>query len=139
MRGIEFHRRRPKGSPLRWILLQGAAIGGDASVLDERAKRLAAEALLALGGVLDAAALEVEVSGGSHLGVDGRIVLGLQLPPNVFDKAVMQLGSLEHVGGGSSLDGRFVGRLLEQYGGSGSSDGRHGSGFVGCAFGAGLL
>jgi hypothetical protein len=54
-----------------------------------------------------------------------------------LDKAVMQLGSLEHVGGGSFLDGRCVGRLLEQYGGSGGNGGGHG--FVVLWFVLGLL
>ena len=63
--------------------------------------------MVLIGGIFDAAALKVEVSalsGGGNLSVESGTVLGLNLQPKVSDKAVMQLGSLKNVVGGSCFD-----------------------------------
>ena len=86
--------------------------------LYEAAERVAAHAFVRLLHLIGVPPLAVHVAGGRNLLVDGRIVLDLNLPPNVLGEAVVQLGGLEAVaggggcscgGGGGGGGGHFVG------------------------------
>ena len=77
---------------LHLIVGRSAADGkGNASLaargLDEAAERVAADAFVRLLHLIGVPPLAVQVGGRCNLLVDGRIVLGLNLPPNVLGEA----------------------------------------------------
>ena len=109
---------------LQLIVCGRAADGkGHASLaargLYEAAERVAAHALVRLLHLLGVPPLAVHVAGGRNLLVDGRIVLDLNLPPNVLGKAVVQLSGLEAVAGGGGCGGGGGGGVLLGGGGGG--------------------